>query len=258
MKKISMQLIKTFTIVFLVAFLFGCEKEEPYPESTDSIYFTYEIINDGTEVMITDYDESGPADVVIPEEIEELPVTVLGIYSFYNKGLTSILIPDSVTTIEHGALNSNDITIVIPKGVISFDTHAFVNEFIIDEIEVDEDNEYYKSIDGVLFSKDGETLIVFPMESSLESYIIPEGVTTIGEYAFYRTKLRYVTIASTVKVIEANAFANNELDSLEIPDGVEYIGDSAFYGGGLTSIIIPGSKYHHSIIMRKRGVFIIV
>lgn len=241
MKKISMQLIKTLTIVFLVAFLFGCEKEEAYQDATDSIYFTYEIINDGTEVMIIDYDESGPLDVVIPEEIEELPVTVLGKFSFYNKGLTSILIPDSVITIEYGALNSNDITIVIPKGVISFDTRAFVNEFIIDKIEVDKDNDYYKSIDGILFSKDGETLIVFPMESSLQSYTIPDGVITIGEYAFYRTKLRYVTIASTVKIIEANAFGSNELNNIEIPDGVEYIGYSAFSGGELTSIIIPGS-----------------
>ena len=89
----------------------------------------------------------------------------------------------------------------------------------IKSITVDEENQDYKSIDGVLFSKDGTELIAYPKNREGESYTIPSTVTTIGTYAF--------------------AY-NRNLTSLVIPDSVTSIKGSAFeYCSNLTSLTMP-------------------
>ena len=63
-------------------------------------YLYYQINNDQTGVTITGCDYSA-TEVVIPNEIENLPVTSIGYRAFYNcSSLTSVTIPDSVTSIE--------------------------------------------------------------------------------------------------------------------------------------------------------------
>ena len=56
---------------------------------------------------------------------------------------------------------------------------------ILKEITVGENNTAYKSIDGNLYSKDGTVLIKYAVGNDAKELIIPEGVTTIGEYAIY-------------------------------------------------------------------------
>ena len=80
--------------------------------------------------------------------------------------------------------------------------------------------------------------------TSLESVIIPDCVTEIGDYAFYYCdSLTSVTIPDSVTSIGSYAFYYcDSLTSITIPDGVTTIGDSAFYYcDSLTSITIPDS-----------------
>lgn len=60
--------------------------------------------------------------------------------------------------------------------------------------------------------------------------VIPDGVTTIGKYAFaHRKNLKFVDIPSSVTIIEQEAFLNcRDLESIVIPNSVTYIGHSAF------------------------------
>lgn len=80
------------------------------------------------------------------------------------------------------------------------------------------------------------------VRGQIEKVIIGEGVTGIGNYAFYGcSALRIVEIASTVTNIGNSAFQNcTSLESIDIPDNVTRIGNSAFSGcEQLSSISLP-------------------
>jgi hypothetical protein len=96
------------------------------------------------------------------------------------------------------------------------------------------------SIDGVLFSKDGSILKLYPRAKEGD-VVIPTNVTTIGSFAFQNCGLTNVVIPNSVITIEERAFANNKLTSIVIPDSVTTIGMSAFASCGLTNVVIPNS-----------------
>ena len=88
---------------------------------------TFEMLQDGIitiasyediviDKIITDYDTSCGADVVIPSTISGKKVVGIGRESFYNKGITSVVIPDSVQTIESDAFERNNLAKVTLKG----------------------------------------------------------------------------------------------------------------------------------------------
>lgn len=68
------------------------------------------------------------------------------------------------------------------------------------------DNLHYKSIDGVLYSGDGKSLLAYPNAHG-DSYEVPEGVTTIKKFAFKSCdSITTLILPSTIEVIEINAF----------------------------------------------------
>lgn len=74
-------------------------------------------------------------------------------------------------------------------------------------IEVEENNKAFKSVDGVLFSKDMTKLILYPPARKDTEYIIPDGVTTICANAFAMAKsLEKVVMPDSVTHIEMKAF----------------------------------------------------
>ena len=147
-------------------------------------------------------------------------MTNISSYAFYNcSGLTSVAIPDSVTSIGYGAFSgcSGLMSIVVGSG-----------------------NAKYSSANGLLLSKNGKTLI----EGVNGNVMIPDGVTIIGACAFDNcTNLTSVTIPDGVTTIGNEAFYGcRSLTSVTIPDGVTSIGSSAFSScSGLTSMTIPSS-----------------
>lgn len=90
-------------------------------------------------------------------------------------------------------------------------------------------NANYSSIDGIVYSADGTTLIMCPM-GKMGEVSIPNGVTTIGEYAFgYCKYVTKVTIPNSVTTIEDLAFSNCEgLKEIYIPASVTTIDFGAF------------------------------
>ncbi|HHX58136.1 MAG TPA: leucine-rich repeat domain-containing protein, partial [Clostridiales bacterium] len=189
---------------------------------------TYEIV-DG-KISITGCDESA-TDVVIPSEIDGLPVTSISSLAFsWCKELTSIKIPGSVTSIGGQAF--------------------FLCESLT-EIAVDEDNQYFCDIDRVLFNKDKTTIIAYPLGKTSIEYEIPDSVTRIGKDAFAQhSSLTSVTIPDSVTSIEEGAFMNClNLNSIAIPNLVFNIGYLAFWGCyGLTSIMVGEDNQYYSDI----------
>lgn len=109
-------------------------------------------------------------------------------------------------------------------------------------INVSEGNSNYLSCGGVLFDKSKSVLIKYPEGEKDTSYIILDGVTSIGDFAFmYCISLKSITIPDSVTSIEEDAFSQcKSLKSITIPNSVTSVGDGAFmYCESLQSITIP-------------------
>ena len=165
-------------------------------------YFTYSIYEDETGnkvAYITDCNHAIPEDVVIPSTLGGYPVTAISQWVFFDFiGLKSVTIPASVT----GTFNDdfeNYYREIYP---------VFGGCTSLTAINVDGNNTKYKSVDGVLYSKDMKTLLAYPAGKTNASYTIPDGVTLINSYAFYDcTSLKEVTIPNSVTEIEVDAFS---------------------------------------------------
>ncbi len=192
----------------------------------------------------------------------ELPdgLTSIGNFAFLFKGsLKAIEIPASVTRIGHYACyGCRSLTRVeIPAGVTSIG-HAAFGSGGITEIIVAEENEDYRSVDGILYSKDMTTLIQCPGGKTGE-VVIPDTVTSIGSHekvegisfgdgpAIYAgaftgcTSLTSVTIPEGVTSIGEWTFGScSSLKNVTLPETLTSIGDGAFYScHSLASITIP-------------------
>ena len=184
---------------------------------------------------------TGLTSITIPNS-----VTSIGAQAFqYCEGLTSITIPNSVTSIGSQAFSCCEglASVTIGNSVTSIGSSPFWNSTGLTSINVAEDNLNYASIDGVLYSKDKKTLIKCP-EGKTGSFIIPNSVTSIEDYAFYDCKgLTSITIPNSVINIGKYAFSGcTGLTSVTIPNSVTSIGDLAFDGcKGLTSVTIGNS-----------------
>ena len=171
-------------------------------------------------------------------------VTSIGKDAFaYCSGLTSVTIPDSVKSIGKSVFfNCESLTsVIIGNGVTIIGDCAFWECCGLEEIKVDANNNYYSSLDGVLFDKNKTELIQYPTGNTRTSYDIPNSVTSIGNDAFaYCNNLTSVTIPESVTSIGELAFNDcKSLTSITIPDGVSSIGVWAFYGcENLTDIYI--------------------
>ena len=142
-------------------------------------------------------------------------VNRIGDSAFFDcTSLTSVIIPKSVTSIGSlaflGCIRLTNVT--IPDGVTSIGDAAFAGSTT--SINVSRENKNYCSVDGGLYNKQ-KTTILHPGKIQNGTFRIPDGVTSIGDYAFdgYRS-LTNVTIPDSVTNICYGAF----LDCIKLTD----------------------------------------
>ena len=167
-------------------------------------------------------------------------VTYVGNSAFYGcTSLKSVTIPESVTYIggyafaECYSLKYADI----PANVSGIGASPFYNCRSLENINTDEANKWYTTVDGVLYDKDKTELINYPAGKKDSSYVIPEGIRTIREKAFYGClNLCELTIPDSVTEIESRAFECSSLISDEYGT-IKYV-DSWVVGSGHTANVV--------------------
>ena len=104
----------------------------------------------------------------------------------YCHSLYSIDIKDGIRAVCDNAFGEciNLRSVTVGSTVTEISEQAFDRCISLAEISVSEDNPSYRSVDGVLFTKDGERLIKYAVGSRKKEYTVPYGVTEIGERAF--------------------------------------------------------------------------
>ncbi len=147
--------------------------------------------------------------------------------------ITSIVVEDGVTYIGANAFHGCSVeSLYLGADVhdINFDSGAFVWCTELRTIEVSENNEVFYAEDDVLFRDGGWFLCLYPSCKEGDSYTIPDGVGSIGQWAFYHNEnLTSVTIPDSVFSIDYEAFYNCiNLWEVTIPYTVTYINDRAF------------------------------
>lgn len=211
----------------------------------------WEYYHDNGTVIITGY-HGADAEVVVPEEIDGLPVVYISSDIFQgNTYITSVTIPDCV---EGDSLSlqlfmncTNLETVVLPADTTIIQSNMFYGCTSLKRISGPEHvttlgvNAFKdcRSLEDIGFFKDVTTTdtSAFSGCSSLTSVEIPAGLTVIKNGTFYNcTGLTEVIIPEGVTGIDATAFNScTSLTSVKIPDSVTYIGDSAF--GNCTSLV---------------------
>ena len=210
---------------------------------TDLNIQNVKIVSGGDSYYMTSYNSYTTSDGVI------------GQYMFYRcKNLITLILPDKLTLIEEhafdGCENLNSLAIPsnceeikmmaiynckiltavsLPANIAKLDDTNFSLCPKLQAINVDRNNNSFKSENGILYDKDGLTLLRYPIGKSETAFVIPDGITTIGSYAFYHSTLESVIIPSSTTSIESTAFGYcKNLSKIDIPNSVTKIGIMAF------------------------------
>ncbi|MDO4628355.1 MAG: leucine-rich repeat domain-containing protein [Planctomycetia bacterium] len=208
-------------------------EENPFFKSVDGVVFS----KDGKKLVY--FPIFGPEKYRIPDGVMEIGEETF----YYCSRLASLTIPEGVTKIGKEAFQACTAlrSVTIPASLTEIKMPIWAKCVSLAEIQVAEENEVFKSVDGVLFSKNRKKLIRFGGEPT--KYRVPDGVTEIGEYAFYGCKrLVSVTVPASVKKIGECAFSEcDQLTEIVFFEGVEEIGDYAFSASDQLSVTIPAS-----------------
>lgn len=224
------------------------------PTPTPESYFTF----DDATGTITAYNwTDGPKDLVIPRTIGGVAVTTLGGTMATGGGLTSVFIPDSVTSINDGAFSGNDITaITIPESVTTIGAGAFGQNDITDlfipnsvttiGLGAFDNNPLVNVTIGSADYGGTPTLDIlgnFSM-STIENVVIGNNVRSINNGSFSNTSVGSLDLGDSIQTISGGAFGSNLLTSVYIPDSVTTLGGGAFgFSEQLVSIQIGSDSY---------------
>ena len=241
---------------------------------------------DGT-VTITDYDKTCGNEINIPSTIKGLTVTKInnggwsnqiGFYGpFYNKGLTSVIIPDTITVIGDDAFVDNNIAylklgknvqkigteafasnnltaLTLPNSLTSIGTRAFGSNNLT-SIDIPSSvtylgggsfaNNNFKEEDAFIYGRNSDGSINYEV---LDSCAVKNGsnltlpnVKTISSNACRGVYFKNLTIPSSVEQVGFIAFSGNNAQTLTLNEGIKIIEGQAFENGNYKEITIPNS-----------------
>lgn len=164
--------------------------------------------------------------VDIPSEIDDVYVTSIDSLCFENTKYENVI-----------------NTVIIPSSIETIGSLAFYNSQYLKEIVCD-DNFYYTSENGILYTSDISNLIAYPENKADDIYVMPDTVTTISNNAFsYCRNLKKISLSYNLKAIPDYAFAyNSVVKDISSKGNIKEIGFASFYKcSSLEKITLPST-----------------
>ncbi|MBR1528096.1 MAG: leucine-rich repeat domain-containing protein [Oscillospiraceae bacterium] len=257
--------------------------------SQDGLWY-YNDYGDGTVSVVCQ--DNTIEEAVIPSEIDGHKITMVELDCFKdNTSLKKVTLPDTITVLEdyafylcsgleeinipasvqkfgfqtfYGCSSLKEIS--VPAGVTEIEGYTFDGCTALEAVHVEKNNQNYKDQDGILFTKDGSDLILYPAAKTGKQYAVPDGCTKLEGYAFmansdleqinlnavsemgedvfyYCTSLQSITVPDGITMLTGAAFGNcTSLKRVTLPETLETIGSGCFYNClQLDEITIPDS-----------------
>ena len=209
----------------------------------------YAIINRSVAIYGLD-DNTDRVNLVIPAEINGIPVTEIAENAFYEeKAIASVEFPESLVKIgKYAFYKCTSLSkIELPKNVKSIE-HAFVSCTSLSEVTL---NDEIEDITSAFYDDSNIKSIRVPSSvvsmdnafgycTELTDVVLEEGLTVVSGFESCY-KLTEIKIPSSVKIISSWAFYNSGLTELVIPEGVETIKNRFIGDTGITEITLPTS-----------------
>lgn len=200
------------------------------------------IFAEDSEILFDGYKHNGMFNgcsnlehIVLPKHITNIPYAMFG----NCENLVSIELPETVTMLYpmafYGCIRLENINLAniqviddyafaycenlrevnlgkdITEICFALNSTVFEGCKSLEAINIDENNLFYKSIDGVLFDRAGSVLYLYPAAKAGTEYVVPEGVTKISELAFgFNKNLERIVLPETLSVVGTLAFYSTE------------------------------------------------
>ena len=189
-------------------------------------------VSDG-KVTVTGYTSSPKGELVIPSEIDGMPVTAIGEGAFEDcTDLTSVVVSKGITQISGSAFRGcRKLAVSIPNTVTKIGASAF-----------DYDTQFTVK-DGICYLGNDENpyyaLVYYPYNATVENVSVDENTVLIADNMFNNSKTVKVTVPASVKYIGERAFGSSVLEEVIVDSGNEYFcSDSdALYNKDKTELI---------------------
>ena len=177
-------------------------------------------------------------------------VTAIGAEAFYRcHDLMEINLPEGLTSIGDRAFYgcTSLTTLHIPDSMESIGAAVFADCVALERFTLADNHPVFMLIDGVLINMNTMELVCYPAALTAAEYVIPEGITSIGESAFSvglmysgTHPLSTVTLPRSMTRIGTSAFSGSGISSVVFSDSITSIGDYAFFDcPKITSMVIP-------------------
>ena len=175
--------------------------------------------------------------VNIPEGVTVLDHTFGDCHS-----LREVALPATITTLDSAFTRCTALQrIEIPSGVEHFEDSLF-DCTALESITVADDNAVFTSKDGVLFTKDEQTLLQYPLGNPRTDYVIPDSVTEIRDTAFWRCQyLANVTIPEGITELCREFYGSPAIQTVTLPKSLVRIDVNTFTQGATTDFYYAGS-----------------
>ena len=180
----------------------------------------------------------------IKSVIIEPGVTKIGSHAFFMcNNLESVSIPEGVTTIEDRAFWQTSLkNITIPASVTQIGStikEVFYQCYDLESITVANGNTAYRSVDGVLYTADGTTLIQYPQNKTDKAYKMIDEATKIDFLAFnYTQNLQTIDFNNVTAFADKAVYGNQALQEIVLKNAAS-LGNQAFSGNReVTSVLL--------------------